>query len=99
MNYYQRAIRVISDARTNQEAYDLLVEIAIMQPSLIIKADEKRKVRTVPEWVAEYSDFIKREQYIGAIKFLRTQTGTGLKNAKEFTDNYRINGELDFDKL
>lgn len=76
MNYYARAIAIVTDPKTDFRA--LLIEIAKRHPKAVCEV-----TMTLEGWEKECLPLIYDEKKIGAIKVCRALTGMPLKDAKD----------------
>jgi len=75
MNYYARAIDIVTDPETNFR--DLVIEIAKRHPKIVATLGQ------VKSWEKQCLPLIHAEQKIEAIKLCRNLTGMPLKEAKD----------------
>lgn len=79
MNYYAQAIDIIWNHLSLSDK--ILIEVAKMNPSVIVKAYDK--LTGASEWERGAKDLVTSGLKVQAIKYCREQTGMGLKEAKE----------------
>jgi ribosomal protein L7/L12 len=78
MNYYAKAIRIL--AKSNVSSHDLITEIAIHNPSVVVAAYER--LNPGPSLETRCKTLMAHNEKIKAIKLWREETGTSLGDAK-----------------
>ena len=89
MNYYAEAISILEDL-DEVVIRQLLVKIAQQRPGAVVRAYRKiGREKTIDEQLAEY---IKShpDQKIKCIKFCRSLTGEGIREAKEHVERLML---------
>ena len=106
VNDYKEAIRVIQDMASGEltEAMvnDIILKIAESHPGVLAHA--RNAIRASDTQFGRLSqatiettvlDFLKADRKIPAIKFIRSVTGVGLKQAKDEIDGYQRRMEIE----
>jgi ribosomal protein L7/L12 len=86
--HYAEAIDALEKIQQLDCARIILVEIAKLHPSAVVKAYEKLHKRL---WLKDVIDLLKSKKKIDAIKLYREKTGVGLKEAKVAVDALEVN--------
>jgi ribosomal protein L7/L12 len=105
MNYYAKAIDILYECNETL-LFQLIKEVAKINPSVIVKAYTALNKKPITEQSTSYLEtgryiqaikkyreltpYLETGRYIQAIKKYRELTGAGLKEAKAFVDNLRI---------
>ena len=79
---YKKVIDIVANM-DNEDAMDLVIEIAKTNPAILVKAH--KKVNGAASWTVELVR--KGDKAIQTIKEIRTATGLGLKESKALWDN------------
>ena len=77
-NYYAKAIDILM--ADNYSKSDVIIEIAKSHPVVFVSAVEKTKSRI--NWEIAAKEFIRRDNFVEAIKHCRNITGMTLVDAK-----------------
>ena len=81
--YYKTAIDIVSDVWLGKlNSKEIIQQIAKISPKTLCDA-----CQTTP-WELEAKLILAREGKVPAIKFVRTATGLGLKEAKDVVDKW-----------
>jgi len=80
-NYYAQAIQVLANSQADFKA--LIHEIAKVNPKAVASAAERLAPKAETPWQVKALQFMRDDSKIEAIKYCRTMTGMGLKEAKE----------------
>ena len=82
INYMKKAIDILMDKNLQNYCDQILIIIAKDNPSVLVKAFKKINPETLDETLIR---MIKNnETLIPCIKYLRSKTNTGLKEAKDY---------------
>jgi ribosomal protein L7/L12 len=97
MNYYSKAIDVLSKTTDNLVIKELLFEVAKINPATLCKAYDSLHKIEEPRWIKQAKIFYPGEggtsSLIEAIKLIRSKTDCGLIEAKDFVSNGYKNPE------
>ncbi len=90
---YQRAIDIVTDYRFEKDAKGILVEVLKANPAVAVNAAEKfwntpAIFSNPPIATKVINMWQKGIGKIDCIKFVREETGLGLKEAKDFVERY-----------
>lgn len=81
------AVQIIGKGIDYDQRLDMLIFIAADFPSVFMKAAQKANVIKNPdEWKEHSKELIRAGQFVEAIKWCRSCTGWGLKEAKDACD-------------
>lgn len=86
MNYYKKAIEIITDGEKEINWYNICVEIAKNNPKKLVDAYTE-VYESENKWMKDVKNLIKEQRNIQAIKLYREKTGTDLRTAKEAVDD------------
>lgn len=92
VNWYARALDVLAQDRNDCDSDKIVLEVAKRNPSVLVKAIEaicQREREESAPWRKEFSELVRQEQMVRAVKLYREKTGSTLKEAKEAHDNER----------
>ena len=78
MNNHKKAIEIL--AREEIDYKEIAIQVAIHNPAIFLKYHKSKIVEP------SYLKILRSGMYIGAIKEYRSETGTGLKEAKDAID-------------
>lgn len=81
---YKQAIDILMADKTDYKA--LAINLAKSYPSIFVRMAESQ-TEPVETWHGVVNDRIRGGQKVEAIKEIRTNTGLGLKEAKDIADN------------
>ena len=82
MNYYDKAIEIITDDGCDYKA--IVVKLAQKHPSLLVKLAKSSGVNA---WAIDAKSLYQSGKKIAAIKYCRQETGWDLKKAKEAVED------------
>lgn len=79
---YAKAIDLLVDGGVDYKS--IAVNLAKLNPELFVQLAEGKGI--IESWCSKVVSYIKEAKYVDAIKLIRTETGFGLKEAKDVAD-------------